>query len=344
MQYNDFNPFYERLLTSFHSGFAGKILFSIFLGGIIFAAHFLSIGKVVFENNGWLLSVLIIVEALCLYYATHTFRSLLPQIGTQLNSKDSDIFKDTIHNYLSDGKFIVTGVIFGTLNSMMCFLFGLPSIYNTLSEKAIIQGANFVAGFFCGLAVLGIFGVTKCIVIFSKKNNASFDYTSQDYCGGTQFLGWALIVFSSLSLIVGVLISVCISSAAWENKDSMIVRFLYYSWMTLPYLMSIFVLLIPAISINKALNSYKLDKETQLAKSIRNIINELEDTNIDSGRKSELYKDYEFQTKMRKELHKMRTWPFNISTNLTYFVTIASSIFASVQSVNKWLEIGTGSS
>ena len=62
MQYNDFNPFYERLIASFHNGFAGKILFSFFWGGIIFAAHFLSIGKVIFENNGWRLSVLIIVE------------------------------------------------------------------------------------------------------------------------------------------------------------------------------------------------------------------------------------------------------------------------------------------
>ena len=237
---------------------------------------------------------------------------------------------------------LAAGLFFGTLNSVMGFLFGLPNAYSVISEKIVILGAYFIAGFVCGLAALGIYGVTKCIVIFSKKSNIFFDYTSQDHCGGTQFLGWALMIFSSVTLIVGVLITVYISNTDWGNKDSILVNILYYFWIVFPYLMSIFILLIPAISINKALNSYKLDKETQLAKSIINILNELEETNIDSGRKSELYKDYEFQTKMRKELHKMRTWPFNISTNLTYFVTMASSIFASVESVNKWLEIGNG--
>lgn len=82
---------------------------------------------------------------------------------------------------------------------------------------------------------------------------------------------------------------------------------------------------------------YKLEKEIQLGQSISNIFNELEETNINADRKSELYNDYEFQINMRRELHQMRTWPFGIGANTTYFFAMASSIFTSVWSVNEWL-------
>ena len=343
MKYKGFTPFYEKITDYFHGGFAGKILFAFFFGGGVLVIQYLSIGIKVFENKGWVLSVLISVAILCLFYATHIFRLLLPQLGSKLDSNNRDIFIASIHKYLSNVKFVLTGIIFGVLNSGMGYIFGLPAIYNSMLEKVTILGSFFVAGFVCGLAILGIFGVTKCILVFSNKCDDFFDYSSQDYCGGTHFIGQALVIFGSVTLIVGVLISLYISNTAWGNKESILVKLLYYFWVIFPYLMSIFVLLIPAISINKALTMYKLNKEVQLTKVIRNIFDELEKTDINPERKHELYKDYDFQINRREELHKMRTWPFSIGTNSTYFVTMKSSIFTSVSSVNTWLDYFNGS-
>ncbi|PTN08111.1 hypothetical protein [Nitrosomonas aestuarii] len=336
MAYDDFCPFYERAFKNIRGGFMEKVLVSLLLGASILVIHYLSIGTVVFDEKGWILSIIITVASLSLFFATHTFRMLLPQLGQRLKPNERDKLIVSINNYLSDRKFLLGGMTFGFLNSLMGVLFGLPDIYDSILDKAVILGSYFIAGFICGVALSGIVGVTKCINSFSKNLEPIFDYTSQDKCGGTRFIGWALLIFSTVTLVVGVLITVYISITEWKYKSEVYVSILYASWILLPYIASIFVLLVPAISINKSLNRYKLDKEKKLSESIKLLFNELENKDISPERKSELYLDYQFQTNMRKELHEMRTWPFSIGTNSTYFLSVASSFYTTYESVNSW--------
>lgn len=337
MTYNDFYPFYERGVDAVPGGFIGRVLFAIALGVAVLGIHYLGIGGEVFKNYGWVLSIIVMVAGLSLFYATHTFRMLLPKLAGRLRRERQAGFLALIELHLSDRKFFIAGLVFGSLNSLMGVVFGLPGVYDTLPAKAFILTGYFVAGFVCGLALWGIIGVIRCISAMADDNDSFFDYTSHDKCGGTQFIGWALLVFSAVTLIVGVLITVYISLTDWQRKGSMIVEVLYAGWIVLPYIASVFVLIVPAISINRSLVRYQIEKDRRFIESIKSIFDELESKGITSERKSELYADYEFQTNMRKELHEMRTWPFSVGANSTYFFSMASSCFATYESVNKWL-------
>jgi ABC-type multidrug transport system fused ATPase/permease subunit len=334
--YDDFSPFYEIGGKNIQGGFVGKVLFSIFLGVLVLGMHFLVIGRTVFVNYGWVLSIIIVAASLSLFYATHTFRMLLPKLGVRLSKEQTDKFMSSIHIYLSDKGFILYGIFFGVMNSLMGLSFGLPEVYDSIQGTSVILFGYFVAGFVCGLALSGIIGVTKCIKEISNDNDSFFDYTSQDKCGGTRFIGWSLLVFSIVTLIVGGLITIYISFTVWDHKDFIVVKMLYSGWILLPYIASIFVLVVPAISINKSLTKYKMEKDKKFTESIKSIFDELERKDISAERKSELYADYEFQTNMRKELYEMRTWPFSVGTNSTYLVSVGSSIFTTYSSVTNW--------
>lgn len=339
MDYNSFIPFYERI-PYLSNNFVSKVLFSFFWGGTVLVAHFLSINFMVFKNFGWVLSVIITVACLALFYATHTFRSLLPQLEARLSSMDQAVFKNAISQHLSDNKFVIFGLFSGTLNCIIGYLFGLPLIYacGYLITKVVVFLAYFFAGFVCGLAFLGIVGVIQCLSMLAKKMDDFFDYTSRDGCGGTLFLGEALVLFSCATLIVGVLISVYISKTAWTNKSNDLITLIYWGWMFLPFLMSFFVLFVPAISINSALNNYKLKNEVRFTKKLASILNKLEKDKLSSEEIATLYDEYEFQIKMRTQLHEMRTWPFGMSANFAYFLTVATSGSASVTSAIDWIK------
>lgn len=338
MDYNDFIPFYERSTPYLPNNFVSKTLFSFFCGGIVLALHFWRIDSVVFENFGWVLSVIITVACLALFYATHTFRSLLPQLGARLNSTDQAVFKEAISQHLANNKFAISGLVFGTLNCSMAYGFGLPLKYDDLTDQVIMFSVYFVAGFICGLAVLGIIGVTQCLSKLAEKMEGFFDYTSRDGCGDTLFLGEALVIFSSVTLIVGVLISVYILKTDWSHKEETWVIMSYWAWIFFPYLMALFALLVPAIALNSALSNYKLKKEIRFAKKLADILNKLEQSDLSTEERTTLHDEYEFHIKMRAQLHEMRTWPFGMSANSAYFVTVATSASASVTSTIDWIK------
>lgn len=337
MTYDDFNPFYEKLSKTYFSGFIGKLLFSIFLSILVLGLHYISIGSKVFVNYGWVLSVIIIVACLSLFYATHTFRMLIPKFGSRLSSGSKKRFISHIHRYLNNKTFIAYAATFGVLNLCMGILFKLPEVYATPLDKITIVSSYFLAGFVCGLALAGIMGVTKCISNVFEYDGYFLDYTAHDNCGGTQFIGWSLLIFSLVTLSVGILITFYMSSTEWYGTHTVFVNILYFSWVTLPYIASLIILIVPAISINNRLTKYKLEQDKKLSKIIKELFSELEGVDVSSDRRKELYADYEFQTNMRRTLHEMRTWPFSVGTNSTYFISLLVSAFGTVSNVRSWL-------
>ena len=70
------------------------------------------------------------------------------------------------------------------------------------------------------MAVFAIYGLLVAFKAFPRKLKRCLDFTAPDRCGGIAFVGEALVVFSSVTLIAGVMISVYILKADWTRDDT----------------------------------------------------------------------------------------------------------------------------
>lgn len=328
-------PFYERLTIRLPGYIVGKVLVSALLGLAFLAAHYASIRNDVFKDGSWILSALISTAMLCLYYATHTLRTILPEMEMRLRPDGDEVYMTPLKRILSNRNFVLAGVFFGFLNCGFGYCFGLP--YSEGPEVVTILSGYFLAGFVCGMAVFGIYGVSVSISAFSGKAKRSLDFTSPDRCGGTLFLGEALVVFSSVTLIVGVMISIYILKAPWTGENVWWITSLKCFWIAFPYVMSLFALISPAVPINKALREYKIQQEVVLQDHLTEIRERLEDDQLAAAERKELRENYDFQQSIRKDLHRMRTWPYGLSANLKYLAVFVPNLYASVNTTLEWL-------
>lgn len=344
MSKRDFQPFYERLIRRFPGYIVGEVLVSSLLGIIFLAAHYGSIRSKVFKDFSWFLSVLISTAMLCLYYATYTLRRIFPEMNMHLLPDDDQVYMIPLKNILSDRNFVLAGIFFGLSNCVFGLSFGLPyqetGVIPNIQQPGVITilFGYLLAGFVCGMAVLGIYGVSMAIITFSSKAKGSFDFTSPDRCGGTQFLGEALVIFGSVTLIVGVMISIYILKTDWYRKNTWWVISLKGFWIIFPYIMSLIVLVVPAVATNKALREYKMNQEITIQKRLTKIRHRLENNQLDTTEKAELHEEYEFQKSLRKDLYCMRTWPYGLSANLKYLAVLIPNVYASVNTASVWIE------
>lgn len=330
-----FLPFYDRLTIPFLGNIVSKVLVSALPGLAFLVAHYATIGNTVFKDWSWFLSVVISTAMLCLFYATHTLRTIFPEMDRRLQPDDDEVYMIPLKRVLSDRNFVRAGFFFGLLNCGVAYSFGLPG--QGLSVVTILSG-YFLAGFACGMAVHGIYGVSVSISEFSRKAKHSFDFTLPDRCGGTVFLGQALVVISSVTLIGGVMISVYILNADWTRENTWWITSLKAFWIGFPYVMSLVALIAPAVPINKVLREYKMEQEVVLQDRLTEIRNLLEGNQLEVAERKELREDYEFQTSIRKDLHRMRTWPYGLNANLKYLAVFVPNLFASVESASEWIK------
>ena len=326
----EFLPIYERIANGLNCGYAtGRVLVSGILGLAFVVPHYVALiraGEKITDWS-WFLAVLITTAMLCLYYATYTLKALLPEMDARLQGKNKQIFLAPLKKKLSDQNFAIAGLIFGLLNCAFGYWFGLP--YSRVSTVVTILIGYFLAGFVCGMAVWGIYGVFEPIKAFSLKARDSFDFTEPDNCGGTGFLGDALIVFASVTLIVGVMISIYVLKTDWQRDNSFRVVALKGVWIVFPYLCSLLALVGPAVPINGQLRAYKAERESRLKKGLTDVREKLEkDLPVDE--RKDLHEQYEFQQSQRKELHSMRTWPFGLAANLKYLSVLGGNLFAHI--------------
>lgn len=329
MDNQKFLPFYERLARRIPGYIVGRVVVSGLLGFAFLTAHYVSIGNQVFGKErfhdwSWFLSILISTAMLCLYYATHTLRTMFPKMDTLLGPDGNEVYMRPLANKLSNSKFIFVGLLFGLSNCGFGYAFGLP--YSEGPARLTILGGYFLAGFVCGMAVWGICGVAVATDAFSGKAKRSFDFTSPDHCGGTLFFGDAFTKFASVTLIVGVMISVYILKTQWTRDNTWWVMSLKAIWIVFPYIASLVALIGPAVPINKQLGEYKIEQEIILKKRLTEIHEALEKSGGPADRK-DLREDYEFQQNRRKDLHAMRTWPFGLGADLKYLFVFVTNSF-----------------
>ncbi len=346
-------PFYDKLAERLYiPSFLGKLALSIFLGlfflGLRYSSvmHSGNVAQYLLGDWSWFLALLITTVMLSLYYATHVFRNMISEV---LRRIPEDIMAEYILvpiTYLfSDRWFIICGVIFGIVNCCLGLAFGLPDYKGGacglpdnvwFADSALLFGF-FLAGFVNGLAVFGILIVLKSMKGFSNKIESFIDFTFPDRCGGTAFLGTALTVFSSVTLIAGVMISVYILNIPWENRDKDWVIVLESLWIALPYVMAFVVLMIPALRINKILRSYKIRSEGALQEKLVTLQNEIENPEIDPATRKEKQDIYSYYSERRKNLYNMRTWPFSASANAKFLSVISINICTTVAGSYEWV-------
>lgn len=327
MDAEKFFPFYERIACRIPGYIFRRVLVSAILGLVFLAVHCLSIGNQAFgigrSDWSWFLGILISTAMLCLYYATHTLRAMFPKMNARLNAGGKKFCMQVVMGVLSDYNFVRIGLIFGLLNCAFGFSFGLPYSHG-LAIWTILFG-YFLAGFVCGMAVWGIYGVFVAIRAFSREARDFFDFTSPDHCGGTLFLGEALIKFGSVTFIVGVMISVYILKTHWTRETTLWITSLQGFWIVFPYLASLFAYIGPAVPISEQLKDYKIEQERILQERLHKIQQDLEDEAADSAKRKDLREDYEFRQNKRKQLHSMWTWPFDFGAHLRYVIVLGAN-------------------
>jgi hypothetical protein len=354
-----FCPFYDKFADRFRISFIGKLVLSILLGFCFLGLRYISVmnsgdvKKFIFGDWSWFLALLITVVMFCLYYATHVFRNMIPEVLRRIpqDVTEEDIVVPIV-NTLTNRGFVICGVIFGVVNCCMGITFGIPGD-KWFAASTLLFG-YFLAGFVNGLAVFGIYGVLASIKNFSDKIGSSIDFTSPDRCGDTAFLGTALMVFSSVTLIAGVMISIYILKAPWvsvspdENVEFVLkapwgllnknlVNVLKAFWITFPYMMAFVVLVVPALEINKILRKYKIRNEGELQKKLVTLQNEIENPETVSKIRKEKQDDYNYFLEKRKKLYNMRTWPFSASANAKFLSVISVNICTTVAGSYKWV-------
>lgn len=352
-------PFYDKLAERLYipfiekSAFIWKLVLSIMLGLCFLGLRYLSVmqsGNVIqclFGDWSWFLALLITTVMLSLYYATHVFRNMLSEVLRRVpeDVTEKDILAPIL-NVMTNRGFIIYGIIFGIVNCCLgWFAFGLPDYKGVacdlpdnirFADSALLFGF-FLAGFVNGLAFFGILIVLKSMKNFSNKIDSSIDFTFPDRCGGTAFLGTALTVFSSVTLIAGVMISVYILNTPWKHQDRNWVIVLESLWIALPYMMALVVLMIPALGINKILRSYKIRSEGELQEKLVTLQNEIENPEIDSTIRKEKQDIYNYYSERRKNLYNMRTWPFSASANAKFLSVVSVNICTTVAGSYKWV-------
>lgn len=161
-------------------------------------------------------------------------------------------------------------------------------------------------------------------------------YTNPDGCGGILFLGQALIKFSGVTLLVGVLISIFILEFGWSQRTDTfvdVVRAVMWMWIAFPFVLSLAILLAPASRANQLLMNHKIEKEVEVALDLNKTQADLGEAR-DADRREALRREIDRLGSLRKQLHQMRVWPLNATTHISFgilFVTNAVAAFESIR-------------
>lgn len=333
---NEFYPFYERFAEKLGVKIIGKVMFSLLAGLFFFVPYYMAEYKSALHDWSWLLAVLISTGFLFLFYATTTLRSLFPRWDQHFGEETSGIYLEPLTTILSDRNFLLAGVLFGILNMLMGFCFGI-TVTETISQVLLYFGF-FLAGFACGLPAYGIYGVIVTISAITDDQQFHIDFSSPDRCGGLGFMGDALVKFSLLTLIEGILIATYIYNAQWGNTGTDWIQLIMWFWIAFPFILSLLVLIAPAVEINNMLDNYKHKQERNLLKNCQELRAKSEGVDLTSDQRSLLRTEYTYLIQQREEIHKMRTWPFTVASTTSFLGAFVSNIVFAKSLVEKFIK------
>lgn len=337
VRWTPITPFYEfRRLRA-----AGPALSASIAGLVVLAIHYVAAGPRMFSDWSWFLSAVVFIAVMAVQYATKQVHDLWREIRVHAGRRAAKQYYKVMKETLSSRALMKWGVSFGIANVAVGWFFGPP--HGGAALASVLFGYA-VAGFVCGIAVRGIFGVCKATDVIAADMRPSLDFTAPDKCGGIAYVGDALIVFSSATLIVGVAISVYILQTPWQGRPNVWMRSLLYGWVALPYVLAALVFVRPALPLHRALLLYKREQERKIYNEMVRIRKAAMDSEGEVSRQKAYIDLLQYNVSLSTQLYGMKTWPVDLDAKVKLLAVVLANVTTSATAVSKYLSGNAGGS
>ncbi len=265
LQKSNFFPFYDPYNDSGGIGYGSKLAISLGFGaGYAWLQYYSLPDKMVFfSENCWILALIISTSSFALYIATDVFRNNLNAMR-EIEGKYAVSLR-VVDEWMSDKWLLLAGFAFGTANTTVGHLLGVPSVFfESTSSLVMAYFGFFLAGFASGMGLLAIAAVIVLYLKFAPSLQYMLDPNDPDGNGGIKKLGDSLWFFGGLIGAVGVLVSIHMFGVSWTFMHKQYVQFVFLFWVSLPYILAISIVLIPGLAVRRQVSYFKSYKSSQL--------------------------------------------------------------------------------
>lgn len=261
----ELSPFFDPLRDGRASGWMMKTGIALGLGGCYVLLQYVALpDKEVFTRDYcWVLGLLISATTAALFGITHLLRRML---GTIFELEiDFTAIRGVMSGWLTDRNYLLCGIGFGVLALTVATLLGLPLDlrFTWFSLGAIYCGIT-LAGFAAGMGLLEVVAIIVLYLRLAPALPHSLNPGDPDGTGGIRPLGDTLWYIAGMIAVVGVLLSSYMLSVDWANLTNEFVQLVFLSWLSLPYILAISVVLIPGLAVRRHISYFKFYKEQQL--------------------------------------------------------------------------------
>jgi len=307
-----FYPFYDPYRNGNILSMPAKVVISLVFSMGYILLQYLAMPKkaVFFDQSIWVLGAIISTSIIALYATTMAFRKSLETINRIEGT--GRLSQGIVEVWMQDGRFLLAGAGFATLNISVGHLLGVPTdLRGSVPALAMIYVGFFLSGFFAGMGLLSIISVIALHLRFAPHIQYALNPDNPDRSGGIGSLGDTLWFFASLIGAVGVLVSVFLVNVEWSYLYKGYGQVLFMLWLGLPYTFAISVVLVPGLAVRRQVRDYKSFRKKQLKEEEARLFNsfkqfeEAPDEEIIAAKREINERLENIQTQMEK-LRKMR--------------------------------------
>ena len=260
-----FSPFYDPRDRGKTLTVGGKVFVSVSLGCCYILLQYLLISdKAAFLNQYcWILGVIISTCLMSLYVSTDIFRSNIETIDSMQGN--DRLTRHVIEHWLSNNRFLLAGFFWGTCNTAVAHLLGIPGeLHASVLSLLVMYLGYFFAGFAAGMGMLAIVAVIVLYLKLAPELDHSLDSERSDAEASLKKLSDALWFFATLISLVGVLVSMYMFAVDWQMMHQSTTRMIFLFWISQPYLVAISIVLIPGLAVRHQVTYYKSYRISQL--------------------------------------------------------------------------------
>jgi MFS family permease len=260
-----FYPFFDPYRNGNMLSMSAKVGISLVFGIGYILAQYLALPEkaVFFDQSIWALGAIISTSVMALYAATMAFRKSLDTINRIEGT--GRLSQGIVEVWMQDGRFLMAGAGFATLNISVGYLLGVPTAFHSsVPAFAMIYVGFFLSGFFAGMGLLSIISVIVLHLRFAPHIQHALNPDNPDGSGGIGALGDTLWFFASLIGVVGVLVSIFLVNVEWSYMYKGYAQVLFVLWLGLPYTLAISIVLVPGLAVRRQVKDYKSFRKKQL--------------------------------------------------------------------------------
>ena len=263
----EFYPFYDPLLKDGPLSSVAKTIIACSVGGLYLLVFYWLMPEksVFFEQSTLILGAIASSSLMALYIAAKVFRQSLALINRiEGNSRVGD---SVVNGWLNNRWHLLSGLIWATLNVSVAHILGAPAdFYSSSLILLMLYVGFFISGFTAGMGMLAIVAVIVLYLKLAPNLQHSLNPDDPDGTGGIKKLGDSLWFFGALVAANGILISAYLFGVEWANLELTYVRWVFLSWVALPYLSAVSIVLIPGLAVRRQVSYYKSYRTDQLRK------------------------------------------------------------------------------